>query len=112
MLGEITEKSHHLISQYLGSTEVDDGFRIMHPAIVSRAFQEMAIKAWQNPAEIVKEQINYWNSMAELWQKGMGKFLFNKEFEPVATRRRPTAASRTKHGPRTSFSTASSNATC
>ena len=59
-------------------------FRIMHPAIVSRAFQEMAIKAWQHPAEIVKEQINYWNSMAELWQKGMAKALFNKEFEPVA----------------------------
>ena len=83
-IGEITEKSHHLINQYLGSNEVDDGFRIMHPAIVSRAFQEMAIKAWQHPAEIVKEQINYWNSMAELWQKGMAKALFNKEFEPVA----------------------------
>ncbi len=29
--------------------------------------------------------MNYWNSMAELWQRGMAKFLFNKEFEPVAT---------------------------
>src|SRR6516164_7752072 len=57
-IGEITEKSHHLINQYLGNNEVDDGFRIMHPAIVSRAFQEMAIKAWQHPAEIVKEQMN------------------------------------------------------
>jgi hypothetical protein len=110
-IGEITEKSHHLINQYLGSNEVDDGFRIMHPAIVSRAFQEMAIKAWQHPAEIVKEQINYWNSMAELWQKGMAKALFNKEFEPVAAPG-PTGASRTKHGPRTSFSTALSSATC
>jgi polyhydroxyalkanoate synthase subunit PhaC len=85
VLGEITEKSHHLISQYLENTEEDDGFRIMHPAIISKAFQEMAIKAWQHPAEIVKAQINYWNNMAELWQRGMGKFLFNKEFEPVAT---------------------------
>ncbi len=45
----------------------------------------MAIKAWEHPAEIVKEQMNYWNSMAELWQRGMAKFLFNKEFEPLAT---------------------------
>ena len=85
VLGEITEKSHHLISQYLENTEEDDGFRIMHPAIISKAFQDMAIKAWENPAEIVKAQMNYWNSMAELWQRGMAKFLFNKEFEPVAT---------------------------
>ena len=85
VLGEITEKSHHLISQYLQNTEEDDRFRIMHPAIISKAFQDMAVKAWENPAEIVKAQVNYWNNMAELWQRGMGKFLFNKEFEPVAT---------------------------
>ena len=83
-IGEITEKSHRLISQYVGNTDADDGFKIMHPAIVSKAFQEMAVKAWENPAEIVKQQMNYWNSMADLWQKGMAKVLFNKEFEPVA----------------------------
>src|SRR5271157_6508290 len=85
LLGEITEKSHRLINQYLENTEEDDGFRIIDLAIVSRAFQDMWIKAWENPAEIVKEQMNYWNSMAELWQRGMAKFLFNKDFEPVAT---------------------------
>ena len=84
VLGEITEKSLHVFNQYLENTEEDDGFRIMHPAIVSRAFQDMAIKALEHPAEIVKEQMNYWNSMAELWQRGMAKFLLNKEFEPVA----------------------------
>ena len=83
-IGEITEKSHHLISQYLANTEEDDGFKIMHPAIVSKSFQDLAIKAWENPAEIVKAQVDYWNSMGELWQRGMAKFLLNKEFEPVA----------------------------
>ena len=50
VLGEITEKSHHLISQYLENTEEDDGFRIMHPAIISKAFQDMAQKEpdWAN----------------------------------------------------------------
>ena len=85
VLGEITEKSHRLINQYLENIKEDDGFRIMHPATISKAFQDMAVKAWENPAEIIKEQMNYWNSMAELWQKGTAKFLFNKEFEPVAT---------------------------
>ena len=84
VLGEITEKSHRLINQYLANIKEDDGFRIMHPATISKAFQDMAVKAWENPAEIIKEQMNYWNSMAELWQKGTAKFLFDKDFEPVA----------------------------
>ncbi len=42
VLGEITEKSHRLVNQYLENTEEDDGFRIIHPATVSRAFQDMA----------------------------------------------------------------------
>ena len=57
VLGEITEKSHRLINQYLENIKEDDGFRIMHPAIISKAFQDMAVKAWENPAEIIKEQI-------------------------------------------------------
>ena len=83
-IGQITEKSQHLISQYIENKEVDDGFRIMHPVIVSKSFQDFTMKALENPADIVKAQVDYWNSMAELWQKGMAKYLFNEKPEPVA----------------------------
>ena len=85
VVGEIAEKSLHLVNEYIKHTGEDDGFTVMHPTIVSKAFQDMAIKAWENPANIAKEQANYWKSMAELWQSGMAKLLFNKEFKPVAT---------------------------
>ena len=46
---------------------------IMHPTIVSKAFQDMAVKAWENPANIAKEQANYWKNMAEPLAKGHGQ---------------------------------------
>ncbi len=85
IVGEIAEKSLHLVNEYIKHTGEDDGFTIMHPTIVSKAFQDMAVKAWENPANIAKEQANYWKNMADLWQRGMAKLLFNKDFEPVAT---------------------------
>ncbi len=84
VIGEIAAKSLHLVNEYIKQTGEDDGFTMMHPTVVSKAFQDMAIRAWQNPANIAKEQANYWSGMAELWQKGMAKLLFNEDFEPVA----------------------------
>jgi polyhydroxyalkanoate synthase len=85
VLGEISEKTHGLIKQYLENAEEDDGFRILHPAVVSKAFQEMMTKAWENPAEIVKEQMEYWKNMNELWQRSASRFFLDKPAEPVVT---------------------------
>lgn len=85
IIGEITEKSLHLVDQYVKHTGEDDGFTMIHPAIVSSAFRDLAVKAWDNPENIAREQTQYWSSMAELWRRGMSKLLFNQDFEPVAT---------------------------
>ena len=51
VVGEIAEKSLHLVNEYMKHTGEDDGFTMMHPAVVSKAFQDMAIKAWQESSQ-------------------------------------------------------------
>ena len=52
----------------------DDGFHVMHPKVVAQAFSEMALRALENPAPLVEQQMALWQQIGNLWAENAQRF--------------------------------------
>ncbi len=84
-LAAITEKCRRLMEQQADWMADDDGFRILHPMVVSKAFQDMMVKALEDPAELIKDQVAYWTNLTEVWQRTTARFLSDAPVDPVVS---------------------------
>ena len=82
-LQQITERSQRVVERYLEHRRKDDGYQVVDPRTVLKAFQEVNQKATENPAGLIKEQTEYWSNMIELWQRTATRMLLNKPVAPV-----------------------------
>jgi polyhydroxyalkanoate synthase len=82
-LTDIAERSHRLVEQQIKRIQTDDGYQVVDARTVSKTFQDLAIKAIENPGSIVKEQVEFWSNMTQLWQRTSARMLLNQAVEPV-----------------------------
>jgi polyhydroxyalkanoate synthase len=84
-LAQLSEKAQSVLTQQWDSLKDEDGFRILHPMTVGKAFQELMLKALKNPEAMINDQLAYWSDVADLWQRTTRRRLFNEAVAPVAT---------------------------
>ncbi|MTJ84224.1 MAG: class I poly(R)-hydroxyalkanoic acid synthase [Telmatospirillum sp.] len=81
---ELMERSQGILRQQFDWLAKDDGFRLMDPAVIGQAFQDMTQRAWDNPARLIREQFAYWNDITRLWQQTALRILGDGGGPPVA----------------------------
>src|ERR1700761_3863634 len=52
----------------------DDGFRVVHPKVVTQAFSEMALRALENPAPFINQQVALMQQLGTLWAESARRF--------------------------------------
>ena len=52
----------------------DDGFRVVHPKVVTQAFSEMALRALENPAPFINQQVALMQQLGQLWAESARRF--------------------------------------
>jgi polyhydroxyalkanoate synthase len=65
---ELVERGRHVFDEALKQRAQDDGFEILDPAVVGKAFVEWGVKAMADPARLVEAQANLWRDYVALWQ--------------------------------------------
>jgi len=61
----------------------DDGFRVVHPKVVAQAFSEMALRAMENPAPFINQQMALMNQLGQLWADSARRFWNGEAPEPA-----------------------------
>ena len=84
-VAELAEKCRRVLEQQGEWMADDDGFRVMHPMVIGKAFQEMMGKALEQPGELIKEQVAYWTKLGEIWQRTARRVLAEEPVDPVVT---------------------------
>jgi len=85
LMGEIAEKSQHLVAEFLsrqtGGGDADSS-ALASPNAIGAAFYEMTARMMADPARLVEAQVSLWNDYMRLWQQTTQRFLGGKA-EPV-----------------------------
>jgi len=86
LMGEIAEKSQHLVAEFLsrqtaGGGDADSN-ALASPNAIGAAFYEMTARMMADPARLVEAQVSLWNDYMRLWQQTTQRFLGGKA-EPV-----------------------------
>ncbi|HIJ63209.1 MAG TPA: class I poly(R)-hydroxyalkanoic acid synthase [Rhodospirillaceae bacterium] len=82
---ELAEKYRRILQQQGDWMADDDGFRVMHPMVIGKAFQEMMTKALEEPRDLIRDQVAYWTKMGEVWQRAARRVLAEEPVDPVVT---------------------------
>ncbi len=80
---EFAERGKRIAEAFIKRQETHDGFQVPDPAVVSKAFLELAQQLATDPVKMVETQTKLWNDYAELWQ-ATAKRMSGEETEPVA----------------------------
>src|SRR5688572_7848288 len=82
-LASIQEKSQKLIADYATRREADDGYNVLDPGVIGKTFLEITTKLMSRPDLVMREQLAFWQSYTQVWQRTAERILFNKHAEPV-----------------------------
>jgi polyhydroxyalkanoate synthase len=73
-MGKVVERMGRVMAKQPDWFAEDDGFHVMHPKVVAQAFGEMALRALENPAPLVEEQLELWQQIGNLWAENAKRF--------------------------------------
>jgi len=83
IVARIAESSQRLIADQLNRRELDDDYQILDPVIVGKTLVELGARLMSRPDVVLREQLAFWLSYTQLWQRTTERFLLNKPAEPV-----------------------------
>ncbi|MBO0739686.1 MAG: hypothetical protein J2P48_24630, partial [Alphaproteobacteria bacterium] len=90
-LGEVAQKSQHLVAEFVKRQTAEDGIAIASPPGLGAAFLEMTARMLSDPSRLFQAQLSLWNDYLTLWQRTTQRFLgisTRPVIEPAATDRR------------------------
>jgi polyhydroxyalkanoate synthase len=82
-LADVIRRSQALVAQYLERAKEQDFFQVLDARVIAGTFQELAAKALENPAGLIRAQMAFWADMTNLWQRSLARAVLNQPIAPV-----------------------------
>ena len=84
-IAKVVERWNRVMAKQADWFVEDDGFRVVHPKVVTQAFSEMMLRALDNPAPFINQQVALMQQLGHLWADSARRFWSGEPAaEPVA----------------------------
>lgn len=65
---QLAEQSQRVVSSFLQTAQQDDGYSIIDPQSITRAFVDMTNRMLADPQKLAAAQVQFWQDSMKLWQ--------------------------------------------
>jgi len=84
-IAKVVERWNRVMAKQADWFVEDDGFRVVHPKVVAQTFSEMMLRALDNPAPFINQQVELMQQLGQLWADSTRRFWSGEPAaEPVA----------------------------
>jgi polyhydroxyalkanoate synthase len=73
-IAKVVERWNRVMAKQADWFVEDDGFRVVHPKVVTQAFGEMMLRALDNPAPFINSQMALMQQLGQLWADSTRRF--------------------------------------
>jgi len=85
-MAKVAEQSQRLVAEFIErqADETEDGYSVLDPGVVGRAFTELTRRMMSDPAKLVETQIAFWQDYMNVWQSTTQRMLGQEASPAVA----------------------------
>jgi polyhydroxyalkanoate synthase len=73
-IAKVVERWNRVMAKQADWFVEDDGFRVVHPKVVTQAFSEMMLRTLDNPAPFINQQMALMGQLGQLWADSTRRF--------------------------------------
>src|SRR5579859_5639619 len=73
-IAKVVERWNRVMAKQADWFVEDDGFRVIHPKVVTQAFSEMMLRTLDNPAPFINQQMQLAQQLGQLWAESTRRF--------------------------------------
>ena len=73
-IAKVVERWNRVMAKQADWFVEDDGFRVVHPKVVTQAFSEMMLRTLDNPAPFINQQMALMQQLGQLWADSTRRF--------------------------------------